>query len=129
MGLKPGPSCRTEGVKSQEREEEKESNGSAAEQCFQQKEKTGKPAPGRVSPLPGYDGGDGSGSPGVELAVAAIKIFIHQIIDTYSHHLSCHLNRQLNNSQFYFPTLVFRRSVNLKDVRFPSFYVTLCFLI
>lgn len=54
--------------------------------------------------------------PGDALAVEAVKIFIHRIIDIYSHHLSCHLNRQVNNSQFYFPALVFKRSVNLKDV-------------
>lgn len=89
----------------------------------------GLAARGRGGPLPGYDGGDGAGSPGDGLAFAAVKISILHIIDVYSHHLSCHLNRQLNNSQFYFPALVFRRSVNLDHACFPSFYIRICFLI
>lgn len=82
-----------------------------------EKETTAKEAPGKVSPLRGYSHGDGTGSlPGDELAITAARISIHRIIDIYSHHLSCHFERQLNNSQFYFPTLDFRTSVNLKDV-------------
>lgn len=53
----------------------------------QQKEKTGKEAPGRAGPLLGYSHEDGSGAlPGDELAVTAAKISIHRIIDSYSHH-------------------------------------------
>ena len=123
----PGTSCTEEGAPSRESEEERER--SAAEPRFQQKENTGKQARGRGGPLPGYDRGDGAGSPRDGLAFAAVKISILRIIDVYSHHLSCHLNRQLNNSQFYFPALVFRRSVNLIHACFPSFYIRIRFLI
>lgn len=69
-----------------------------------------------------------AGSPGDGLAFAAVTISIPRIIDVHSHHLSCHLNRQLDNSQFYFPASVFRRSVNLNGACFPSSYIRLCFL-
>ena len=64
-----------------------------------------------------------------QISIGCVKISILRIIDVYSHHLSCHFNRQLHNSQFYFPTWVFRRSVNLNNACFPSFYIRICFLI
>lgn len=121
----PGTSCTEEGAPSRESAEGRDPQQSRTSNRKRARREAG---PGERQPIAWLGWRRQAGSPGDGLAFAALTISIPRIIDVHSHHLSCHLNRQLDNSQFYFPALVFRRSVNLNGACFPSSYIRLCFL-
>lgn len=84
---------------------------------LQQNKRAEEGGPWEANPLGDYDHGDGTNScPWGSVSSSPINIFMDSIIDIYSHHWNCHLKRCLNNSQFYFPTLTLRTSVNLKVI-------------
>lgn len=68
-----------------------------SEQCTRNPRQTILPS--RAGPLQAAIPETAGSLPGDGLAAAASKTLMHRIIDVYSHQLSCHLNRQLNNSR------------------------------